>query len=178
MHTFYLDKNNIFECQIEIEGADINKSKSRLLLENEDGSILLFNGTLDNQGNCNIKLDNIKSYLKENNKGKISLEVIVEDTIFTPYESNFNIDVAKKVTVSEVKKNDIIENTQPKITVKVKEKNPFEQYINEFKEINNKAKLSSKYNFDKILELYLKKKFINKPQELIKEVKENLQKIK
>ena len=37
MHTFYLDKKNTFECQIDIEGASITGSKARLVLENKDG---------------------------------------------------------------------------------------------------------------------------------------------
>ena len=44
----------------------------------------------------------IKNLLEESTKGKIRLEVIADDTYFTPWESDFEVETARKVTV-EVK---------------------------------------------------------------------------
>jgi len=178
MHNFYLDKTNTFNCHVEVQGADIKTSKSRLLMETKDGSIILFNGTLKSNGECNIEIDNLKKYLKEEEEGKISLEIIVEDTIFTPYESEFITNVSKKVKISEIKSTENIkENSQPKISVKVNinEPDPNPSYINEFKKFINMA---PEKDFNSLLEFYIKKRFPNKPEKVLKEIKENLKSIK
>ena len=53
--------------------------------------------------------------IDENTQGNIRLEVIAEDTFFTPWESNFKVDASKKVTV-EVKSKT---NSQPIMEAKV-----------------------------------------------------------
>jgi hypothetical protein len=189
MYTFYLDKQNVFECQVQIEGADINNSKSRLLLENNKGITLLFNGTLDGDGNCLIPLEDIKQHLKENSKGNLKLEIIVDDTLFTPYESPFNTEISKKVTISEVKhdKSNPNKKRSPKINVNIKnqpspikEENIYEPFIKEFIIFNQNAlELTKKdkikrYNFEQLLEYYLDNRFKGKPKQLIREVKKSI----
>ena len=44
MYKLYTDKQEIFECDIQLEGASLNNSKARLVIETTDLS-LLFKGT-------------------------------------------------------------------------------------------------------------------------------------
>jgi hypothetical protein len=117
MYKLYTDKTEIFECKVKIDGASLSNSKARLIIESEDLN-LLFNGKIDEQGNCKIPIKRLKGILPESMKGEIKLEVIADDTYFIPWKSEFSVDASKKVVV-EVKSQDadlIIENA-PKVSV-------------------------------------------------------------
>jgi hypothetical protein len=117
MYKLFTDKPETFECDIKIEGASLSNSKARLVVETKDYS-LLFNGKINSSGKCSIPIKKLKGLIDESSKGDIRLEVIAEDTYFTPWESKFEIEASKKVTV-EVKsqtsnKNIIKEKVQVK----------------------------------------------------------------
>jgi oligoribonuclease (3'-5' exoribonuclease) len=64
--------------------------------------------------------------LGENDTGKMKLEVIAEDTYFLPWESDFEVDTAKKikVEVKQQRKKPLIKSSKPKMVVK-EVKHPF-----------------------------------------------------
>ena len=101
MYKLYTDKSELFECDIKIEGASLSNSTARLVVETSDYS-LMFNGTIDSSGKCEIPIRKLKGLIDESSTGNIRLEVIAEDTYFTPWKSDFEIQASKKVTV-EVK---------------------------------------------------------------------------
>ena len=101
MYTLYTDKQELFECSISLEGASVKNSQARLIVES-DNLNLLFKGTIDSNGKCSVPIKKLKNLLEESTKGKIRLEVIADDTYFTPWESDFEVETARKVTV-EVK---------------------------------------------------------------------------
>ena len=101
MYKLFTDKSETFECDIKIEGASLTNSKARLVIETKDYS-LLFNGKINSSGKCSIPVKKLKGLIDETSKGDIRLEVIAEDTYFTPWESKFEREASKKVTV-EVK---------------------------------------------------------------------------
>jgi hypothetical protein len=101
MYTLYTDKQELFECSISLEGASVKNSQARLIVES-DNLNLLFKGTIDSKGKCTVPIKKLKNLLEESTKGKIRLEVIADDTYFTPWESDFEVETARKVTV-EVK---------------------------------------------------------------------------
>jgi TusA-related sulfurtransferase len=101
MYTLYTDKQELFECSISLEGASVKNSQARLIVES-DNLNLLFKGTIDSSGKCTVPIKKLKNLLEESTKGKIRLEVIADDTYFTPWESDFEVETARKVTV-EVK---------------------------------------------------------------------------
>ena len=121
MYKLYTDKIENFEAKIKLEGASLKKSKARLVIEAEDFD-LMFKGTISESGNVKIPVKKLKGLIDENTSGVIKLEVIAEDTYFTPWESKFEVDTSKKVTV-EVKSQSspIIEQktTKPKVEVNV-----------------------------------------------------------
>jgi len=101
MYTLYTDKQELFECSISLEGASVKNSQARLIVES-DNLNLLFKGTIDSSGKCTVPIKKLKNLLEESTKGKIRLEVIADDTYFTPWESDFEVETSRKVTV-EVK---------------------------------------------------------------------------
>ena len=118
MYKLYTDKIENFEAKIQLEGASLKKSKARLVIESEDFD-LMFKGTITESGLVKVPVKRLRGLLDENTKGTIKLEVIAEDTFFTPWESKFQVDTSKKVTV-EIKsqKAPIIESRKPKFRVK------------------------------------------------------------
>ena len=86
---------------IYLEGASLTKATSRIIVETKDLK-LMFEGTIDKDGNCKVPIKKLRGLLGENDKGTMKLEVIAEDTYFNPWESDFEVDTAKKIKV-EVK---------------------------------------------------------------------------
>ena len=118
MYKLFTDKNELFECSISLQGASLKKSKARLVVETPEYS-LLFNGNISKSGKCEIPIKKLKGLIDEDTTGNIRLEVIAEDTFFTPWESDFEVETSKKVTVeikTQTTKKPIIE-----AKVKVKE---------------------------------------------------------
>lgn len=98
MYKLFTDKTELFECSISLQGASLKKSKARLVVETPEYS-LLFKGNISKSGKCEIPIRKLKGLIDENTSGNIRLEVIAEDTFFTPWESDFEVDTSKKVTV-------------------------------------------------------------------------------
>lgn len=99
MYSIALDKNKVFECNASIEGASTDNSKVRLVVETKDYNIVL-TGTIDSNGSVKIPIPKLKNTLKEGLKGDISLEVVVDDTLFTPWTDEYLTEVMQKVEVS------------------------------------------------------------------------------
>jgi hypothetical protein len=100
MYKLLKDKNNEFQCEIKLEGATASNAKVRLFLEG-DGCEYAFNGKIEND-QCMIPLGKLKKFGNLLENGKIRLEVVADDTLFVPYESDYELEAEKKVTV-EVK---------------------------------------------------------------------------
>ena len=123
MYKLFTDKTELFECSISLQGASLKKSKARLVVETPEYS-LLFKGSISKGGKCEIPIRKLKGLIDEDTKGNIRLEVIAEDTFFTPWESDFEVDVSKKITVeikSQTTKEPIVE---AKVKVNVKGEKP------------------------------------------------------
>ena len=184
MYKLFTDKSELFECDIKLEGASLSKSSARLVVETSDYS-LLFKGEINSNGKCEIPIRKLKGLIDENTTGNIRLEVIAEDTFFTPWESDFEVDASKKVTVevkSQTTKKPIVET---KVKVKVKDEKPtitekqhvinlFKLLIKEDININNITFKKNKLN--NIVGTYLKDKEINDPDKIIGGVLKVLQK--
>ena len=117
MYKLFTDKPETFECDIKIEGASLSNSKARLVVETKDYS-LMFNGKINSAGKCSIPIKKLKGLIDESSKGDIKLEVIAEDTYFTPWESKFEIEASKKVTVEVKSQNSSKDIIKEKVQVK------------------------------------------------------------
>ena len=144
MYKLFTDKSELFECDIKLEGASLSKSLARLVVETSDYS-LLFKGSINSKGKCEIPIKKLKGLIDENTTGNIRLEVIAEDTYFTPWESDFEVETSKKVTVevkSQQTKKPIVET---KVKVKVKNEKPT---LTEKQHVINLFKLLVKENIN------------------------------
>lgn len=97
-YKLYADKNNKFSCNVELKGASLKNSKARVIIESNDFNYI-FNGTIDSRGRCEILIPKTKSFLSENESGKMKLEIIAEDVFFEPWSSDFIVRNAKNVQV-------------------------------------------------------------------------------
>ena len=185
MYKLFTDKAELFECSISLQGASLKKSKARLVVETQDYS-LLFKGTISKEGKCEIPIRKLKGLIDEETKGNIRLEVIAEDTFFTPWESDFEVDASKKVTVevkSQQTKKPIIEtkvkvNVKENITISEKQHiiNLFKLLIKEDININNILLKRNKLN--NIVATYLKENTISNTNKVIGGVLKFLEKQK
>ena len=186
MYKLFTDKSELFECDIKLEGASLSKSSARLVVETSDYS-LLFKGEINSSGKCEIPIRKLKGLIDENTTGNIRLEVIAEDTFFTPWESDFEVDASKKVTVevkSQTTKKPIVE---AKVKVKIKDEKPTttekQHVINLFKllvkEDINIENISYKRNaLNNIVATYLKENTVKNTGKVINGVLKILEKEK
>ena len=97
-YSLYTDKPNKFNCNIEIEGTSLSKSKVRLVIETDEMSYM-FNGNIENTGICEVNIPKTKHFLPEGTVGNMRLEVIADDVYFEPWSSDFSVKTNKKVNV-------------------------------------------------------------------------------
>ena len=116
MYTLYSDKNNLFECDIQLEGASLSQAFARVIIEGKNLN-LIFKGDISNEGNCRINLPKL-NMLKEG--GEMKLEVIADEMYFNPWNSPFELKKSKNITV-EVKQptENIIKENRAKVKVNV-----------------------------------------------------------
>ena len=179
MYKLFTDKSELFECDIKLQGASLKKSKARLVVETQDYS-LMFNGSISKGGKCEIPIRKLKGLIDEDTTGNIRLEVIAEDTFFTPWESDFEVETSKKVTVevkSQTTKKPIVE---AKVTITNSEQkhiiNLLKLLIKENINIKNISYKRNKLN--NIVATYLKENTIKNTEKVISGVLKKLQKEK
>ena len=124
-YKLYTDKKEVFECKLFLEGASFSDSSARIIVESDNISFL-FPGEIDKDGNCKVPIKKLRGLVNEDTKGTMKLEVIAEDTYFLPWESDFEVDTAKKIKV-EVKQQSkpLVKSSKPKMVVK-EVKHPFD----------------------------------------------------
>ena len=105
MYKLYTDKQENFECKLKLEGASLKEAFVRLILESEDMN-LIFKGTIDSNGKCNIPIKKLRGILGESTKGEMKLEVVAEDVYFQPWQSEFIVESARKLKVEVVTPDD------------------------------------------------------------------------
>ena len=113
-YNLYTDKPTKFNCNIDIEGTSLSKSKARVVVETEDMSYM-FNGTIQSNGLCEVHIPKTKNFLNEGTKGNIRLEVIADDVYFEPWNTDFQVKTNKKVQVMVQEQ----EEERPKLKVQV-----------------------------------------------------------
>lgn len=184
-YKLYTDKQETFECDLFLEGADLKNSSARIIVESNDLT-LMFKGEINEDGNCKVPIKKLKGLLDENTTGDIKLEVIAEDTLIEPWQSDFVVSTAKKVTV-EVKSQGNkkpIKEVSSKPQVKIKSVKNYSNPINEMVKVLRKNGMTlSKVLKDKkkiapILENYSNKvNYKGGTKKFIKEVIQKLQKV-
>ena len=114
-YKIYLDKEETFECEASIKNASYKNSSARLIIESEDVNLVFF-GSVD-KNTITVPLKSLKKYFTENDTAKIKLEVIVENQLVTPWESEVQFDNYNKVEIKEIKNI----KQSPLVEIKLKE---------------------------------------------------------
>lgn len=114
-YKIYLDKEETFECEASIKNASYKNSSARLIIESEDVN-LVFYGNVD-KNTISVPIKSLNKYFTEKDSAKIKLEVIVENQLVTPWESDVEFDSYNKVEIKEIKNI----RSKPLIEIKLKE---------------------------------------------------------
>lgn len=177
MYKLFTDNNKTFNCNVDVSGVSLDECTARLILQTENIN-LLYEGEINRNGICTVNIKKIKKYLEENTKGKIKLEIVAENTLFTPWESDFIVEAEKKVKITEVngqtekRKNVsvIVENneTDDQINKDVEDAifereyiKKMDEHINGVHELMIKKNINNYSDFEKLFEAY-KKVTLNK----------------
>jgi hypothetical protein len=126
MFKLYTDKNNTFKCKVAIEGANENTAVARLVIEGESHN-LMFDGKIK-EGICEVNIGKFKNFDNFKSKGQVKLEVIADDTYFTPWKSEYILEQSRVVTVEMVE-----EETSSKPLVEVTDVS----YINDVPKVDS-----------------------------------------
>jgi len=174
-YKLYLDKSEEFICEVAVKNASLKDAFSRMIIES-DGMSFMFEGQLKD-GKCTVPIKKLKGLLDENSTGNMFLEIIVEDTYFSPWKDTFIIEqhTGVKVKVQEQKKSS-------KPVIEVKAINNFQNtlsdpskdiiFICERVGINKKNLIIKKNDFKLLLKEYFKEnpEFLAGSKLYIKEV--------
>lgn len=158
-YTIYLDKEETFECEVSIKNASIKDSSARLIIESDDINLVFF-GTVS-KDTITVPIKSLKKYFTESDKATIKLEVIVENNLVTPWESELLFDSYNKVEIKEIKN----VKTKPLIEIKIKEDKKQQQLEAKTKEIEQKIVTESKKSTKS-----LKQKLLESVNEQIKKI--------
>lgn len=115
-YKIYLDKEETFECEASIKNSSYKNAKARLIIESNDVN-LVFYGNID-KNTISVPIKTLNKYFTEKDSAKIKLEVIVENQLVTPWESEVEFETYNKVEIKEIK-NTV--KSEPLVEVKVKE---------------------------------------------------------
>ncbi len=110
-----MDKEETFECEASIKNASYKNSSARLIIESEDVNLVFF-GSVD-KNTITVPIKSLKKYFTENDTAKIKLEVIIENQLVTPWESEVQFDNYNKVEIKEIKNI----KQSPLVEIKLKE---------------------------------------------------------
>lgn len=95
-YPFYRDIDEVFECNVTIEGT-MSTATVRLIL-NTDTWNLVFYGKIKRDGTCLIPIKKL-TVLPSGTTGRATLEVVVDDVVFYPWENAFRVEESRKVQV-------------------------------------------------------------------------------
>lgn len=145
-YKLYTDRNENFECEVSVKNASLKGSLARLVVESADNISLIFHGHIEGD-KCIVPVRRLKGILDENSRGKMHLEVVVEDTFFKPWESDFIVEehTSVKVRVDE----QTTKSAKPIVEVKVPASKPIKKGLNLSVPLMEIASLCSMFQLDK-----------------------------
>ena len=156
----YTDKQELFECNIELTGVSLTNSVIRAILEFNDKKILVdgkikktasaTDGTIADIGQAVIAFPKLKNIADAGDTGNMVLEIIADDAYFKPYQENFVVETSKKATV------------KPKVVIE-KKNNPLDDIVKLFESrgVTKKDLYTNKDKFSKLIYTYYQQSNIN-----------------
>lgn len=156
-YELIIDKPEVFNCKIQVEGGEESTSKPRLIMKS-NGFNYIFEGTIDD-GEVNIPLNKLNKILKEGQSDKLQLEIVVDDTLLVPWEGEYSTKISKKAVVEFNQKSKKIID-KPKINVVLQENKKIaseKEFLKILKEnkINNSNLKNNTKKFTSLLKEYI-----------------------
>ena len=114
-YKLYKDDSETFTCDVNIEGItekEATKIVARILIE-AVGYDVICKGKVENS-KCTVDIPKLP-FLIEESTGKIKLEIIVENTVFLPWESTY---IVKNRVKTNESKFSAYKKSNIKVTVK------------------------------------------------------------
>lgn len=136
----YLDESKLFKCKLKVEGTTLSKSKCRLLVKSDDLT-LMYEGKIHDNGQVEVSIPKLKKYI-ESKSGMATLEVIADDTVFTPYTET--IEFANKYVVEVVTEETSIKKPSIQLVAEPKSTNNFRKALAEVITEISKRKITGK----------------------------------
>ena len=153
-YKLFTDKEVVFEANIDVKNASTKGAFARLIVETPDVN-LIFNGKIQ-EDKCIIPIKKLKNILEENTKGTAKLEMVIEDTYFSPWTDECIVEKHTKVQINEVK-TEVLNKPSVAVIVKEQEKPAVESkpIVEEKKaltpeELYNNALFELKYVLNKL----------------------------
>ena len=100
MFRIPLDTPKTFECVVQVDGAPLSETTVRLVIDTKSFA-LVFPGTIDTDGNVTVEIPKLNKLIPEGKMGPISLEVVVDDTIFYPFNDTYETFNMKSVQIED-----------------------------------------------------------------------------
>jgi hypothetical protein len=100
MFKLYTDKHNTFKCKVKVEGASESNALARLIIEGETHN-LMFEGKLKDSV-CEVNIGKFKNFDNFKSRGFVKLEIIADDTYFTPWKSEYQVEQSKNVVIEVI----------------------------------------------------------------------------
>jgi hypothetical protein len=140
MYNIKLDKVQLFECNVKVEGSSLSKTRCQLVFEAKTGISYVIPGKLDSYGTCKADLSILKDIFKEQTEGKIKLEIISNDLLFTPWQDSYTALYENKVVIDEVKS--IQRKSEVQVAPVIKENINYKKELKSFCSFLNKNKIT------------------------------------
>ena len=92
-YKLYTDKQETFECDLFLEGADLKNSSARIIVESNDLT-LMFKGKIDKKGNINSSLK-ISALFGESSSDLENVNLLgnIDDLLKGPWDDYYDITV-------------------------------------------------------------------------------------
>lgn len=97
--TIFKNKDEVFKCQLNIEGSNEDDAVVRLCLEFDNNKNLFFYGNLQEDGECIINIPKLKEF--DSKQGKLFIEAIADSTYFKLYESEFELKNSVEIKIEK-----------------------------------------------------------------------------
>lgn len=157
MYKLFTDINKNFTADVDVQGVPLSECQARIILET-DNLNLLYKGTINENGKCEVDIKKLKGILNESDMGNLKLEIIADGTLFEAWNTDFIVDTKKKIAINEVKdvEPDKVVESPLKVKVNVNEENStdFRKHINILENEISKRNIKTREQFDHLFNIY------------------------
>lgn len=137
MIEFFSDKEQLFECTVKVLGNKFKNIIPRLIFKDDkNNKKIIFEGDYSDKI-CKVKISPFSDLIE----GEVNLEVLVDDTRFTPWKDKYVFSksiMIENIEVKSKKDHEIIDNKVLKENISDKDKKMIMKYLKQYMGSKNK----------------------------------------